>query len=559
MSANRSRASCPRLRVQMLPVDRLVPTPDNKRRRFERVSLESLGRSITQQGVLQPLIVRVHPSMDGHWEIRAGERRWRAAKLAGLKEVPAIVKKLDDESAYAVTIVENLQRENLHPIEEAEGIQDALNRGFSLKSIAAKLGKPVRYVARRASLSSLTEVWKEAAFKSESDVGRLSAAHLELIARLPASTQDALARDGFRQVFARGFPTVEELRSLIDPELRLLKSMAWDPTDETLVPEVGSCTSCPKRSGMHPLLFDAADSSSNGKVSKTDRCLDPACFARKHEAFIVRSEAEAKKSFPDVRLVQVTFDRPPLPYPDNGDGIRERVSRVYSPRFVSKGTKGAIPVMAVDGPKAGKISFIEGAEVSSGHVPKRAKGTPLSMDERRSRLGRRRDAVVVDTVAERLRSLPAADLARTTERLAGTDAGRAEMLSMVLAFGTSSRADREHTTEAWERAEQLKGSSDRERVSACLTDLVSVWSRRLHDSNPRTISDRAADARRMCVLFGWDAAALDAEAVQKIPTPKHWPPEAVEAPPFETTEPQRVKRSSKSRSGRKRFGKRTRR
>src|SRR5262245_44307890 len=173
MSAKAARASGPRMRVQMLPVDRLVPTPDNKRRRFERMSLESLGRSITQQGVLQPLIVRVHPSMDGHWENRAGERRWRAAKLAGLTEVPAVGRKLDDENAYAVTIVENLQRENLHPIEEAEGIQDALNRGFSLRSVAAKLGKPVRYVARRASLSSLTDAWKDEAMKPETDVSRL--------------------------------------------------------------------------------------------------------------------------------------------------------------------------------------------------------------------------------------------------------------------------------------------------------------------------------------------------------------------------------------------------
>lgn len=93
-------------RIQMIPLDQLVPTTDNGRRPVSNNSLKSLARSIKRNGVLQPILVRPHPEQPDTWEIRAGCRRWRAAKLAGLETIPAIVGKLDDETALAVTITE---------------------------------------------------------------------------------------------------------------------------------------------------------------------------------------------------------------------------------------------------------------------------------------------------------------------------------------------------------------------------------------------------------------------------------------------------------------------
>jgi len=142
-------------RIQMLPADKLAPTPDNRRKAITDASVRSLAHSITKNGLLQPLVVRDHSTQPDRWEIRAGERRWRAAKLAGLTAVPVVVRKLDNETALAVTIADNVQRQDLHPLEEAETLRLALDREYDLKAIAARLGKSVQYVARRASLTKL--------------------------------------------------------------------------------------------------------------------------------------------------------------------------------------------------------------------------------------------------------------------------------------------------------------------------------------------------------------------------------------------------------------------
>jgi ParB family transcriptional regulator, chromosome partitioning protein len=87
--------------VETVPIDRLVPTPDNRRKPISDASVRSLAQSIRNDGLLQPIIVRPHPTQSDYFEIRAGERRWRAAKLAGLKEVPVVVRKLDNEQALS--------------------------------------------------------------------------------------------------------------------------------------------------------------------------------------------------------------------------------------------------------------------------------------------------------------------------------------------------------------------------------------------------------------------------------------------------------------------------
>src|SRR5262245_1111946 len=129
-----------RPRLQMIPLNKLVPTPDNRRRPLSKQSLESLGRSVAREGVLQPIVVRPHPSRPGYYEIRAGERRWRAARLAGVREIPAIIRALDDQSALSVTIAENLQRLDLSPLERADTLQQAIERGYDLNGVAARVG-----------------------------------------------------------------------------------------------------------------------------------------------------------------------------------------------------------------------------------------------------------------------------------------------------------------------------------------------------------------------------------------------------------------------------------
>jgi len=235
MPTKKKERSAP-AKMQAVPIDQLVPTPDNRRKPISDTSVRSLAQSIKNDGLLQPIVVRPHPTQPDRFEIRAGERRWRAAKLAGLKEVPVVVRKLDNEQALAVTIAENLLRKDLHPVEEAEAIQLAFDREYDLKAIASRLGKSVGYLARRASLTKLSKTWRAEVMRANSEASRLSAAHLELIARLPESTQNCLAEDHFWPVFGRGFPTVTELRRVIDGTLRSLSAMPWDPGDETLDP-----------------------------------------------------------------------------------------------------------------------------------------------------------------------------------------------------------------------------------------------------------------------------------------------------------------------------------
>ena len=290
-------------RVQMLPVDRLVPTPENGRRPVSASSLKSLARSIKKNGVLQPILVRRHPVEDGKWEIRAGFRRWRAAQLAGLSTIPALVGKLDDETALSITITENLQRENLHPLEEAAVIQKALDAGFDIEAVASRLGKNPQFVARRSSLTRLIEPWRKAVLTPEAPASRLSPAHLELIARLPEETQQAFAEDDFYAVLGRGFPSVDDLRRIIDGGLHTLGAMPWALDDERLDPQAGACRNCPKRSGAQPLLFEGEEIGANGKAGKAERCLDPACFDRKQVAHVQRCEVEIRASHPALQLV----------------------------------------------------------------------------------------------------------------------------------------------------------------------------------------------------------------------------------------------------------------
>ena len=562
--------------LRMVPVAKLVPTPDNKRRTITQSAVESLAKSLAQEGVLQPIVVRPHPKKDGWFEIRAGERRWRAAKLAGLTEIPAIVRSLDDESALSVTIAENLQRQNLHPLEEAATVQQAFDRGYSPKSVAAKLGKSVAFIARRASLTRLSKVWRDEVLTTDSPCSRLSVAHLEIIARLPAETQELLAENQFHRVFARGFPTVAELSRLIDAGLHTLRSMPWMLDDETLDPKAGSCLNCPKRSGKHPELFDADDAPDHGKVSKTDRCLDPGCFEGKQVAYLTRRESELRTEHPTLRLVQLSYNGVS---PKVRETFGEKVTMVYAPKFVNPASKGATPAMQVDGPKAGALIHLDLNESVSRNgtrgkparpIGKDGKPVPLSMAEKRARLQKRRDAFLVTKVGESLRKLTPEALTNTVATLSTRSdpaAKRFNPLALVLAFGTSTRADREHDDGPWKRYEELLDRITDLPVVAALHEVSQVWSRRLSGSDTHHVTEQAADARRICELLGIDAGAIDTDAEKAIPTPKSWAAlesaASAEEPPFDTdtprksgTSPKRTKTPSRRRSG-KRVGSRS--
>jgi ParB/RepB/Spo0J family partition protein len=138
--------------VHHLPIGRISSDPEQPRQRFDEGALQDLAASIREHGILQPILVR--PRADGHFQLIAGERRWRAARMAGLTEVPAIVELIDDEAALEIAIIENLQREDISPLEEADLFERMTTRhGYSLRKLAQKLGKDKGYIENRLRLA----------------------------------------------------------------------------------------------------------------------------------------------------------------------------------------------------------------------------------------------------------------------------------------------------------------------------------------------------------------------------------------------------------------------
>jgi ParB family chromosome partitioning protein len=138
--------------VRNVPLDRIEGNPENPRLVFEESALEELAASIREHGVLQPVLVRPHGP--NRFQLVAGERRWRAARLAGLASIPALVEELDDDVALEIAIIENLQREDLSPLEEAS-MYDRMIRdhGYSVRKLAQKLGKDKGYLENRLRLA----------------------------------------------------------------------------------------------------------------------------------------------------------------------------------------------------------------------------------------------------------------------------------------------------------------------------------------------------------------------------------------------------------------------
>ena len=144
------------LGVRHVPIDRIEPNPENPRLLFEESALEELAASIREHGVLQPILVR--PAGRDLYQLVAGERRWRAARRAGLLTIPALVEELDDDAAMEIAVIENLQREDLSPLEEATMYEKMVTQhGYSIRKLAQKLGKDKGYLENRLRLADAPE------------------------------------------------------------------------------------------------------------------------------------------------------------------------------------------------------------------------------------------------------------------------------------------------------------------------------------------------------------------------------------------------------------------
>jgi ParB family transcriptional regulator, chromosome partitioning protein len=270
----------------IFPIGELQESPNNPRRRFDEKRLQELVDNIKANGVMVPLIVR---SVNGHKEILAGARRYRAAKAAGLKELPANVLEVNDDQALEIMIFENDQREDVHPLDQAMGYKKLLQRpGYDMAALRAKISRSETFVYRRMKLLDLIKPAQDKFLADDISLG-----HAELIARLqPGDQKNALDRC-FRDHWngtkhERVLGGVKELDSWIQSNIMLdLHAAPFSKTADDLGVTT-PCVMCPKRTGYAPALFP--------DIARKDTCTDPSCYKMKLQAHIARKQAEFKET-----------------------------------------------------------------------------------------------------------------------------------------------------------------------------------------------------------------------------------------------------------------------
>jgi len=273
--------------VQQIAVVKVIPTTDNPRRRPKPkdADIQELAASIKAHGLLHPVLVRPYPKKAGYYDLRIGHRRLVAHRAIGLETIAAIVRPMDDRKAAEVTVLENLQREDLTPLEEGRGIQTLLEKGDDVAAIAARLGRPAPWVYRRASLVRLCPRWARLAEDPRKPHSKLSAGHLEVVARFPVGTQERLL-DQLRWDIERG-ESVEAFRERAARAIRDLSKAPWKEDGTPLLKGMCTCEKCGHRSSKHRELWEG---------QKADACLDEKCWKAKEAAWLKEREAALRKA-----------------------------------------------------------------------------------------------------------------------------------------------------------------------------------------------------------------------------------------------------------------------
>ena len=276
-----------------LPLNVLVASLSNPRKNFRADKLAELADSIKASGVHQPILVRSLPGdrvletdREVQYEIVSGERRYRASVQAGLDTIPSMIRVLTDEQVFEIQIIENLQRDDLTELEEAEGYEHLMAHSkITAEDVGAKIGKSRSYVYGRLKLLDLSQECKDAM-----RAGQIDASRAILIARIPdAKLQLKALKEATDKDWQGETPSVRTFQAWLQRTVMLrLDQAKFKITDASLVDACGSCKDCPKRTGANPDLF--AD------VQGADICTDPPCYQAKTDAHrsALIAKAEAK-------------------------------------------------------------------------------------------------------------------------------------------------------------------------------------------------------------------------------------------------------------------------
>lgn len=274
----------------------VIPSKTNPRKRFDQEALQELAGSLRKHTMLQPILCRPHPTEAGKLELIAGERRWRAAGIAELTHIPVRIIDVDDLEMLELQVIENLQRQDLHPIEEAESYEALLaankgNTDYGVNDMAVRLKKSRAYIYARLKLCDLQPEARTAFYED-----KLTASVALLVARIPVrelqlkalhevttgETEEYYNDDEGPMSARRAAEHIQENYMLE------LKRAVFPIAQADLVDTAGACTSCIKRTGAQPELFS--------DVESADVCTDPMCFDQKKKAHIAKLAEAAEQT-----------------------------------------------------------------------------------------------------------------------------------------------------------------------------------------------------------------------------------------------------------------------
>jgi ParB family chromosome partitioning protein len=504
---------------ELVPVKRIFPSPANNRTN-KTAEIESLAKSIRAQGLLQPPTVRPRPGHPGEYELVCGERRWLACRTIW-DNMPVVVRDLSDDEAHEITVCENMQREDLSPMEEAAGIRTLMESGRDIATIADKLGKPVTWVARRAKLCDLSEQWIQAAQNEDSIISRWGATHLELIARFDQGVQDELLErfDNSYSDFS-----VNEIERTLGEYMMNLSSASWKLNDETLIPEAGSCDACQKRSGCQPNLFEQEEH----KGKYIDRCLDRTCWKKKAAAFIQqKAEALKERNGDLVMLDNSNYSDSAIP---RDHDLKKKCVRSYEVQPCKKTDKGAQQALVIDGPGAGSIKWVRSFNEDN---PIKSPGeNKKTLAEKREQLARRRRIKYVEAVIGRMQST---DSVKDDEI---EKIGRENILNAANVFGAVGKPGA-----GWKDLEKSKHKGDA-LFKFVLIGVFGEWIKLLEhpEYGDAIVNEKFAD--RVCKFLDWDANFMKMKIEDETPEPKAWASQEAAEPAAPAIEQKKSKKSA---------------
>lgn len=271
-----------------LKLSDIFPSRTNPRSEFEENSIRELSESIKQHGVLQPIIVREQVDRDNKYDLVCGERRYRASIIAELDTIPASIRELSDDEVFEIQITENLERKDVHPMDEARAFKKMIDSGkYTIEDIAAKVAKTETFIAQRLKLNDLIPELKEDFLKGEFGVG-----HAVLLSRVSVESQEEAYNDS-KNSYNDGYGTIKELKRQLENDSNDLDKAIFDTEDPNLY-EAPPCSLCPKCSKANTVLFPEYEE---------NLCFDSTCYSEKEANHIYSTVENVIKENPGIIFV----------------------------------------------------------------------------------------------------------------------------------------------------------------------------------------------------------------------------------------------------------------